>query len=399
MNKLFTIAVIFSLVPLQALISYTDKLEASNEDYALCMTEEVIEPCSQQNILAQYGDILATSILQYRLANKKLATTETISEEVVKTKKKKTTPKRKKRARKKATESSLPTTSRVAETITTVTNNEQAVPLTYGASRSVTYDNTTAYTHDPYPHNTATYASTATNDELVYGASLYSNRGSSSNYSGYRPAISGYSYRSKVADVTKHRKYLTRKFRSAISEYERNLILEDAGSLFVDAMLNHIMPSWYGTPWNFYGHTNVPNQGTIACGYLVSTTLKHLGVNVNRYTLAQQWPINMVQSLVDDSQMGHHYDKYGAMDAIRNQGYGFYIIGLDNHVGFIKYDQHGMSFIHSNYDPNEKYVVSENPEYSKAFGQSQNYYIGALSNNKEFIAKWLKYGRFRVVKG
>src|SRR5688572_11801089 len=38
---------------------------------------------------------------------------------------------------------------------------------------------------------------------------------------------------------------------------------------------------WYGTRWGFYGTTPKPRQGKIACGYFVTTTLKHLGLNIN----------------------------------------------------------------------------------------------------------------------
>ena len=59
-------------------------------------------------------------------------------------------------------------------------------------------------------------------------------------------------------------------------------------SVLFNSMIDSIFPAWMGTNWDFNGTSNVPKQGEIACGYFVSTTLKHVGFNLNRYKLAQQ---------------------------------------------------------------------------------------------------------------
>lgn len=73
--------------------------------------------------------------------------------------------------------------------------------------------------------------------------------------------------------------------------------------LFEKALVNHIFPYWYGTKWSFNGHTQIPNQGSISCGYFVSTTLSDVGVNVERISLAQQAPYNEALTLDIDSTM------------------------------------------------------------------------------------------------
>lgn len=216
-------------------------------------------------------------------------------------------------------------------------------------------------------------------------------------YTGYKPAIAQGSYKSVLTDVKKHRQYLADQLERSQNNEERTAILKDAASLFTDAFLNHVMPFWYGTPWDFNGHTDYPGKGYVACGYLVSTTLTHLGVNVNRFTLAQQWPIDMVRSLCQNDYY-HFGAKSEAIQGIRNMGYGLYLMGLDNHVGFIKYDQWGIHFIHSNW-AGSRTVVSEDPQYSTAFTASQNFYVGKLSTNNTFITKWLNAGYFKVHKG
>ncbi|MFT7592013.1 MAG: hypothetical protein ACI9UJ_001942, partial [bacterium] len=68
--------------------------------------------------------------------------------------------------------------------------------------------------------------------------------------------------------------------------------LTSEGDFIERALVNSVFHFWYGTSWDFNGYTKTPNKGTVACGYFVSTTLKHIGFNVNRYKLAQQNPRN-----------------------------------------------------------------------------------------------------------
>jgi len=63
--------------------------------------------------------------------------------------------------------------------------------------------------------------------------------------------------------------------------------LDSVSHYFLNTLLNNIVPHWYGTTWAYEGHTNVPVQGEIACGYFVSTTLRHFGFKLNRYKMAQ----------------------------------------------------------------------------------------------------------------
>jgi hypothetical protein len=61
-----------------------------------------------------------------------------------------------------------------------------------------------------------------------------------------------------------------------------------ARTYLMKTLKQQIFPSWYGTSWDFNGYTEKPLNGKIACGYFVTTTLKHIGFNLNRYKIAQQ---------------------------------------------------------------------------------------------------------------
>ena len=79
-----------------------------------------------------------------------------------------------------------------------------------------------------------------------------------------------------------------------------NLRIDSVGEIFKESLLNKIIPFWEGTEWSFEGHTSKPKSGKIACGYFVSTTLQDIGLNLNRYKLAKQSPINEARSLSID---------------------------------------------------------------------------------------------------
>ncbi len=216
-------------------------------------------------------------------------------------------------------------------------------------------------------------------------------------YTRYRPSILAQSYEGNIREVDVHRRRLAKALQRADKETDIRQIFEDASYLFNQALTQHLLPKWYGTLWDFYGHCERPQEGFIACGYLVSTNLKHVGVNINRYTLAQQWPINMVQSLVKEKDIQHVYSRSRSVGVLEDLGYGLYIVGLDKHVGFIRYDERGMFFIHSNYTGNQS-VLAESIRSSLAYTQTQNYYLAKLSDNREFLTKWLRGKRFRVKK-
>ena len=93
--------------------------------------------------------------------------------------------------------------------------------------------------------------------------------------------------------------YLVKKDIEEIrsSLIKKELSKDTLSHIFKTLLLNRIIPYWENTTWSFEGHTSKPTVGEIACGYFVSTTLKDVGLTINRYKLAQQSPINEAKSL------------------------------------------------------------------------------------------------------
>jgi hypothetical protein len=161
-----------------------------------------------------------------------------------------------------------------------------------------------------------------------------------------------------------------------------------AGAAMTKALVEKIFPAWYGTPWDFNGHTNTPDTGEVACGYFVSTTLKHMGFNLNRYKLAQQASMIGTKSLdphENESFWGKSVDKL--VEYFKPRPAGLWTVGLSYHVGFLYWDGAELYFIHSSYlDPVA--VVREKALESEALAQSNVFCLGNITHNQWLMRKW-----------
>ncbi len=204
------------------------------------------------------------------------------------------------------------------------------------------------------------------------------------------------SYSEKKIEISTVRKGLLEKFNLASTD-QKKAIINEAGIYLDSAVSEGLFPYWKGTAWDFNGHTNVPNQGEIACGYLVSTLLKHAGFNINRYKMAQQSSLNEINTLITPSKptlLGTEYAE--VLEKLGNYENGLYILGLSSHVGFIRIIEKKIYFLHSTYlTPTA--VVNELAEDSEAFKYSSVYYIGSISGNNQLIKKWLAGSNVPIV--
>ena len=125
--------------------------------------------------------------------------------------------------------------------------------------------------------------------------------------------------------------------------------LARARELLVATLRDEILPAWDGTVWDFGGTSQTPRQGKIACGYFVSTTLLHLGLQVERARMGQQASEHIAQSLVPAGAIRRSSDQpiEAFLAKVRAGGDGIYIVGLDNHVGFVIVDGTDTWFHHA----------------------------------------------------
>ena len=184
---------------------------------------------------------------------------------------------------------------------------------------------------------------------------------------------------------------------SATVSYQEQLLhtkeqlLNTPDSIFCTSLhkelIESVFPSWYNTPWDYNGYSNTPRQGVIACGYFVSTTLKHIGFKLNRYDIAKMYSSAIVRVLChNDYATMYNFDDFTLHCSQLPDG--LYILGLSNHVGFLSIESGQSFFIHSDYS-SEKGVRKELIHDSFALQNSTSFWVGNFSNHQD-TARWYK---------
>jgi hypothetical protein len=132
--------------------------------------------------------------------------------------------------------------------------------------------------------------------------------------------------------------------------FKRNQTPESKKKL-ITFLMDSLVACWYGTPWDYNGISEVPGQGQIACGYYVTTTLRDAGMKINRVKMAQC----VEQNLLYDLCNGHKTYSDKPLDhfvkEVEKAGVGLYIVGLDNHTGYLYNDGADIWFVHSGVYP------------------------------------------------
>lgn len=163
------------------------------------------------------------------------------------------------------------------------------------------------------------------------------------------------------------------------------------GKEFVSVLTDKIFPYWYGTNWDFNGNTQKLNEGKIACGYFVTTTLKQVGLDINRIKLAQCASEEMITTIVSEENV-YRFSNKTIKDfekSLEKIGNGIYIVGLDNHTGFILISNDGNYFIHSSGIPPYQ-VVKDKLSESRLIVNSKYRVVGNLSSDKKLLSNWTK---------
>ena len=194
-------------------------------------------------------------------------------------------------------------------------------------------------------------------------------------------------YNTLKTNIISNRNGFKKEFANATNKSET---LHTIQSSFTKHLTEDIIPQWYGTKWAFDGHTETPKKGTIACGYFVSTTLRDMGININRYKLAQKAPYYEAKIIACGTNIETLQNKTKEQLKayfINNKKEGIYFIGLDFHVGFILKEKKNIYFIHSNY-LNNLGPVKEKIEDSEAIN-SQVYHICNITHNDVLLKKWI----------
>lgn len=154
----------------------------------------------------------------------------------------------------------------------------------------------------------------------------------------------------------------------------------------IDAQFEH----WKGTPWDFNGTTRIPGEGTIACGYFVTTVLQDAGFDLPRYKWAQLAAEPMIRKVAPTGKAFSNVPVATVEAWLRSQDDGLYAVGLDSHVGFIRVKAGVALFVHSNYYQRDIGVMAEPLEGHNPLADSHYRYIGQLLSD-EMVVRWLEH--------
>ena len=168
-------------------------------------------------------------------------------------------------------------------------------------------------------------------------------------------------------------KKLLAAFNQAPSKNKSNRLT----SFFTDSLLQ----CWYGTPWDFNGCTTAPQQGKIACGYFITTTLQDAGVAINRIKMAQCPSSKLIQTVCLEIKTYSNKPIEYFINEIKKSGYGLYLAGLDFHTCFIYNDGQDVYFIHASYYAT-KCVVKEKAIDCAVLQNSKLRITGKVNFNK-----------------
>jgi hypothetical protein len=186
----------------------------------------------------------------------------------------------------------------------------------------------------------------------------------------------------RIIHQIKQRRELIKSKKSAVVR------VQQASQLLYKNLSDSVFPAWYGTKWDFNGITNVPKEGLIACGYFVSTTLKHVGFNLNRYKMAQQAASVIINKTCGKSYVKTYRNSDTLIKRLSKKPDGLYVLGLDYHVGFLLVEKGNVFFVHADFINGK--VVREPASTSEAFNSSGLYVLGQLTRNPPLMKKWLK---------
>jgi len=200
------------------------------------------------------------------------------------------------------------------------------------------------------------------------------------------------SYSAKLYDIKNKKLEHQNTFNSSESLHSRFDFIKYSEDELVKLIKQEIFPHWYDTKYDFYGTTENPGKGKIACGYFVTTVLRDVGVPIERVKMAQAASERMIKTMVDEDKI-LRFRKTSMRKfiyAIEDMGKGLYVVGLDTHAGFIFYDGDEVRFIHST-GRKEKRVINEKALTSPSLIRSKYRVVGKITGDEDFVKRWLRH--------
>ncbi len=169
---------------------------------------------------------------------------------------------------------------------------------------------------------------------------------------------------------------------------ERDSIIDTARNYLFDIITSDFFAQWYGTEWDFNGTTHTPRMGKIACGYFITTLLEDAGFRIPRTFWAQQASEYYITRMTSDVKRFSNKPLVEVARYFDGREDGLYIVGLDNHVGFVVKKDSCLRFVHASYYDPKTGVQSEKLNSDNPLAVS-SYRVAGRILDDEMIQKWL----------
>lgn len=206
-------------------------------------------------------------------------------------------------------------------------------------------------------------------------------------------------YEAALAEIEATRLALAGRLDHAQDDAGRAAVRVAARAAALTAMREVVLPAWLGMPWGL-GPTSTPlrphQAGTvIACGYFVSSTLENLGLRLDtRFRFAQAPALHAQRSLApapDDLHVFFSIPGEELAQKIAALGEGLYIIGLNNHIGYVDVRDEQVRIIHASYT--DRQVVIDEPLATAeviANSRKAGYFVTPVLQDDRLIERWLR---------
>ncbi len=199
-------------------------------------------------------------------------------------------------------------------------------------------------------------------------------------------------YDQVLSDIEQNRTQYNLKYTNANS-IERKTVIKQAKAYLFHELTMEIFPSWYGTKWDFNGTTQVPQEGYIACGYFVTTTLRDLGLKVPRVKWAQAASETMILSATSSVKRFSNADMSQIKEWLNTEEDNIYIVGLDNHTGFVYKKGADLLFVHSSPYNKAHGVIAETLDSHSPLTVSKYRVFGKILTD-EMVLKWMEQSAY-----
>lgn len=194
-------------------------------------------------------------------------------------------------------------------------------------------------------------------------------------------------YEDLVSSMEKERTVFEKAYKQA-DESERSKIEEKASSDLLEKITHDFFDQWQGTEWDFNGTTRTPRKGKIACGYFITTVLSDAGFKIPRVKWAQQASEYYITRMTSEVKRFSNQSPETMKSYFLKNPDGLYVVGLDNHVGFVYKSGKEVTFTHASYYDPQIGVQTEELTGDNPFAKSAYRVVGRILN-KEMIRKWI----------